>query len=290
MRGREMNLQELRFLSIYLSRINPRECEKTREVVFPLHEFKKIMDLKEDNINYFKSVTKKLLQKVITVPDKEGGYTQFQLFKRCKVLKHDNGEWYIEINAHDDALPLMFDFKREYFKYELWNVLNLKSPSQIRMYEILKQYENIGYRILNIKELRELLGIEPEEYAKWSNFKTYVLNSCQEALSKYTDLSYTYEPYGKRGKGGKILQLKFTIIKNEDYIDKLNLKEFLKDKFKDEYPIEVESEEISESVPEDIPENDNALVVRENTSEIAEIPKKKSLWQKIKSIFHKKES
>ena len=32
----------------------------------------------------------------------------------------------MEINASDDALPLMFDFKNRYFKYELWNALRLK--------------------------------------------------------------------------------------------------------------------------------------------------------------------
>ena len=45
----------------------------------------------------------------------------------------------------------MFDFKDRYFKYELWNALRLKAPSQIRMYEILKQYENIGKREIEEK-------------------------------------------------------------------------------------------------------------------------------------------
>lgn len=65
----------------------------------------------------------------------------------------------MEINASDDALPLMFEFKNRYFTYELWNALRLKSPNQVRMYEILKQYEKIGTRTLTIKELRNLLGI-----------------------------------------------------------------------------------------------------------------------------------
>ena len=44
----------------------------------------------------------------------------------------------------------MFDFKDRYFKYELWNALRLKSANQIRMYEILKQYETIGKREIKV--------------------------------------------------------------------------------------------------------------------------------------------
>ena len=51
----------------------------------------------------------------------------------------------------------------KYFKYELWNALCLKSLNQIRMYEILKQYEGLGRRELSVQSLRELLGIAPTE-------------------------------------------------------------------------------------------------------------------------------
>lgn len=87
----------------------------------------------------------------------------------------------MEINASDDALPLMFEFKNRYFTYELWNALRLKSPNQVRMYEILKQYEKIGTRTLTIKELRNLLGIAPNEYQRWERFRVRVLDSCQQA-------------------------------------------------------------------------------------------------------------
>jgi hypothetical protein len=42
-----------------------------------------------------------------------------------------------------------------------------------------------------------------------------------------TDIAFTYEPYGKKGKGGKIIQLKFLIKKNEGFIDPISLAEFI---------------------------------------------------------------
>ena len=225
-RSNDMTLQELRFLSIYLSKINAKDIS-TRTVRFPMEDFKTIMELGRLNMIYMMRVTDRLLSKIINVPDERGGYTGFQLFKRCKVSTDDNGEWYIEIDAHDDALPLMFEFKNKYFTYQLWNALRLKSPNQLRMYEILKQYQFAGYRILKIKDLRELLGIEKNEYPRFGNFKARVLDACQEALKEHTDIKFTYEPYGKKGPGGKILQLKFIIEKNEKYSDPLSLEQFI---------------------------------------------------------------
>jgi plasmid replication initiation protein len=227
-RSNSMTLQELRFFSIYLSKINPAD-PSTRLVRFPLADFQAIMELGRINIDYMKQVTNSLLTKVINVPIEKGGYEAFQLFKGCVVTvdTDNNNEWYIEIDAHDKALPLMFEFKDRYFSYQLWNALRLKSPNQLRMYEILKQYEKIGYRILSIEELRNLLGIDKKEYKAYKDFRVRVLDACQQALAENTDIKFSYEPHGKKGRGGKILFLKFTIKKNSDYIDQLALSEFI---------------------------------------------------------------
>lgn len=226
-RTNNMTLQELRFFSIYLSKINPKDIS-TRIVRFPLSDFQKIMEFDKLKINYITHVTDSLLCKIVRVPlDEKGNYTAFQLFKKCTVNIDETGERYIEIDAHDDALPLMFEFKDKYFTYQLWNALRLKSSNQLRMYEILKQYEKIGERIISVEELKDLLGIKVNEYKRFGDFKTNVLQVCQLALQTNTDIKFSYEPTGKKGKGGKILFLKFTIQKNKDYVDKLSLNKFI---------------------------------------------------------------
>lgn len=226
LRSNSMTLQELRFFSIYLSKINPRDTS-TRKVRFPLSDFQKIMGIGSDmNINHFKNTVNGLLCKIVHIPTQNGGLSSFQLFKECTLDRNEFGEWYVEIDAHDKALPLMFEFKDQYFKYELWNALRLKSSNQLRMYEILKQYEKIGKRELKVSELRELLGILPNEYPRWERFRVRVLDSCQQALAENTDISFTYER-GKVGKGGKWITIIFHISKNEDYIDQLTLDEFI---------------------------------------------------------------
>jgi len=224
--AREFTLQELRLFSIYLGRINARDLS-TRIVRLPLARFYKVIDLQPIRIEYLESVTRSLLTKVIQVPTPTGGYEQFQLFKKCRVDKDNTGGWFFEIDAHDDALPLMFDYKRDYFTYELWNVLNLESINQFRMYEILKAYEKRGgERIISVTDLKALLGIGENEYQKFNDFKRFVLNACQKALKEKTDITYTYQPYSRGGRG-KIQSLRFTITTNKDYRNLLNLEEFL---------------------------------------------------------------
>ena len=214
-RASNLTLQELRFFSIYLSKINPRD-ENTRSVKFPFADFKKLMDFGKLNIQQLKNSADSILGKKVFIPLESGGFEGIVLFDKCKVDKNSNGEWFVEISASNAAMPLMFDFKERYFRYELWNALRLKSPNQIRMYEILKQYENLGKREISVKDLRELLGISDTEYSSrtgWSDFKKGVLDSCQKALKEITDISYTYER-GKTGTGGKWLTIIFHISKN----------------------------------------------------------------------------
>ncbi len=222
-RKNSMSLQELRFFSIYLSKINARD-PGTRKVTFPLSDFQKIMELGRMNIRHMQAVTNSLLGKVVNIKLENGGYEAFQLFKRCKVYRNDFDQWFIDIDAHDDALPLMFDFKDRYFTYELWNALRLKSGNQLRMYELLKQYEKTGERKITLQDLRDLLGIAPNEYPRWDNFKRRVLDGCQEALRENTDICFDYEPI-KAGR--KITGVRFIIKKNTAYVDQLSLDEFI---------------------------------------------------------------
>jgi len=226
-RANNMTLQELRFFSIYLSKINSNDVS-TRVVRFSISDFQVIMELESRlKMDDMERVANSLLCKVVKVPDEVGGFAAFQLFKECVVSKDKNGEWYVEIDAHDKALPLMFEFKSRFFSYKLWNALRLKSSNQLRMYEILKQYEHVGSRVLSIDELKELLGIKKDEYLRFANFKTRVLDACQQALKEYTDIQFTYEPYERKGLGGKVFSLKFDIEKNEDYVDQLTLSMFI---------------------------------------------------------------
>ena len=224
MRSKEMTLQELRLFSIYLSKINPKD-PSTRFVQFPLVDFQAIMELGQIKIPYFRKVAYGLVRKTVDVPTERGGFSVFNIFRECTVDADENGEWYVKIDADDKALSLLFDYKGHYFKYELWNALRLKGKNQLRMYEVLKQYEKIGQRVISIASLKGMLGIGENEYPQYKIFKRDVLEICRKSLAENTDISFDYEPHSKKGR--KIHELKFTITKNKNYIDPLGLDKFI---------------------------------------------------------------
>ena len=210
LRANNFTLQELRFFSIYLSKIDHRDIN-TKTVRFSLEDFKNIMEYQEMNIPRLKETSQSIRKKCVHIPLESGGFSDITLFDEFTVDKDNNGDWFVQISASSAALPFMFNFKNRYFKYELWNALRLNAPSHVRMYELLKQYENIGKREIRVDDLQEMLGTS---YNRWERFKKNVLDSSQQALKEITDISFTYER-GKTGTGGKWISIIFHIFPNE---------------------------------------------------------------------------
>lgn len=222
-RAKHMTMQQLRFFAIYLSRINARD-ESTRRVCFPLADFQKIMGLGKLNIRNLQAATDSLLCQIVHIPDENGGFRSFQLFKECRVFR-DNGAWFVEIDAHDRALPLFFDFKERYFIYDVGNILRLSSSNQMRMYEILKQRQKMKQPvIIELAELRELLGIDAAAYPEYKRFRAWVLETAKRELAAQTDITFTYEPVRT---GHKITALAFDIQANTSNFPQMSIEEWI---------------------------------------------------------------
>lgn len=210
LRANNFTLQELRFFSIYLAKINSNDIN-TRLVRFPLQDFQEIMDYPKIDIPRLKETSKNIRKKFVSIPLESGGFAEITLFDTFIVDKDKDGKWFVEVGASNAALPFMFNFKDRYFKYELWNALRLTAPSHVRIYELLKQYENIGKREIRVDDLQEMVGTS---YSRWERFKKNVLDSSQQALKETTDIAFTYER-GKTGTGGKWISIIFNITQNE---------------------------------------------------------------------------
>ena len=257
-----MTLTEVRFLAIYQAKINARD-PNTKLVSFTLDDFCEIMEIKKMSVTIMKKVVSKLLCKPIFLPNEDGspGFTGVPLFKKCKMHNHQ-GYWYVDIECSEEVLPYMFEMKRNYFTYELWNSLRLKSINQLRMYEVLKQYEKIGTRTVYLEDLKNMLGINKNSQVKYQDFRRDVLEVCQKALEEHTDIKYTFEPIRK---GRKIHALKFTITKNENFKDDLKLKEFIKPE---------DLDDIRDTLPvEDVPEVQEVVTFQEHQEELPQPPK-----------------
>ena len=115
---------------------------------------------------------------------------------------------FIDISFHPKMKPFLLALQSKFTMYDVRNILKLPSSYSIRIYELLKQYEKIGKRTFDLQELKRMIGAIEEKtvkgkrvfedhYTLYGNFRQRVLLKAQKDLSKYTDISFTFEPVKK---------------------------------------------------------------------------------------------
>ena len=240
-----MSLQELRFFLVYLSKINPKTPEKT-EISYTLEEYSEILGVELNEKDIHKTVDE-LLSRVVNVRPEELSEDVIEeiiktpLFKRCRMTrrKSDN-KWYLTFDCSDDVKPHIFKLTKRFTTLEIWNVINLGNFQDARMYMLLRQYRTAGERTIPLKELKEMLGIEPNAYPEYKIFARDVLKKCQKALAEYTDIKFEFNAVGRPAKS-----VHFTISKNDNY----KLPKFLEEQ-------ELDQVSLFEGVPEEPAEED----------------------------------
>jgi plasmid replication initiation protein len=81
----------------------------------------------------------------------------------------------------------------------------------MRIYELLKQYENIGKREIILSELREFCGISVNKYKRFNDFKKDVLERAKQEINSKTGVIISYE---ESKQARKIVSIIFSIVKN----------------------------------------------------------------------------
>ena len=125
---------------------------------------------------------------------------------------------YVKINKNSEKVfieidrtiaPFLFELKEKFTKYQLYNILAMKSAFSVRIYELLKSYAYQRSKIFDLDELKRLLEVENvKSYVRFPDFRRKVLEKAQEEINELTDLSISYEPITK---GRKVTKIEFRI-------------------------------------------------------------------------------
>lgn len=158
----------------------------------------------KDIYSKMKSITRKMLTRELILKV-EGRELQVTWLSSADYFE---GKGIVEIEISEKMKPFLLQLKRQFTKYEIQNVIQFKSVYAFRIYELLKQYQDLGFRRFNIEDLREVLGIKGNQYIKYSAFKTYVLLKAQSEIEKHTDISFTFKEIKD---GRRITTIEFTI-------------------------------------------------------------------------------
>lgn len=114
---------------------------------------------------------------------------------------------YIDITVEPEMKPLLLQLQKNFTAYNLTHVAKLGSQA-IRLYELLKQYEFIGERVLEVQEMRRMLQYE-NEYPLFADFYRYFVKPAVTAINKHTDIEVYNQEKIKRGRRVEALHFFF---------------------------------------------------------------------------------
>lgn len=173
-----------------------------------------------------KDITKKLRERTIIIKDLEKN-TETQM-GWVSSFTYFNNEGYIQIMLDPKLKPFLLNLKQRFTQYERKYVIQLQSFYSVRLYELLKQYEKVKERYLELDALRKMLGIKTTEYKLYGHFKDKILKKAETELPEKTDLKFKYK---EKKQGRKVVGIYFFIESNHrvtpyddiDEIETLNI-------------------------------------------------------------------
>ena len=160
--------------------------------------------LHEKDYKVVKNSLERLMSRVITIETEKG----FELYQWFAKAKYNKGDEYIEVQFHPDLKPYLLELKKRFTKIPLKQVLKLRSKYAIRLYELLKRYEDTGFRTDYLPELRKKLGVEEKEYKAFKDFEKRVLKPAVKEINEKTDLEVSYT---KKKTGRRITHIDFKV-------------------------------------------------------------------------------
>jgi plasmid replication initiation protein len=157
---------------------------------------------------------KNLMRKTLHVNYQEGGFTrekEYHIIRSTDYLKEGQtgdgiqNQEYIDVTIEPEMKPLLLQLQKNFTAYDLSNVSRLSAQS-VRIYELLKQYESLEGRVLDIDYMKRILEYD-KEYPDFSNFHQWVIKPAVKEINKYTDIKINR--YEKVKEGRKVTALHF---------------------------------------------------------------------------------
>jgi plasmid replication initiation protein len=206
-----LNLIEYKFIIACISMLN-KDDKDFGEIEISVKDFANLLGLKSDGLySDVKKAAYSLGTKALGIIEVEtGDYVVRSWFEEIRYIKNAGIVRFIFNNRLRPFLLYML-IQKGYTKYLLRNIINMKSKYSIKIYELLKQYENLKTVTYDINKFKNFLGIE-DRYNKYAQLKLRVLEPANKEMFEHADIYFTYTEIKE---GRSVTHLKFLIYKNK---------------------------------------------------------------------------
>ena len=221
-----MKISQIRWFFLYLSRIDPRNIEESRHQRISVDEYKDVLGIKKLDLKRLDESTTEMMQRSLLRFNKGSGFRKFIALTTCEYIPET---YEVEFNCHDDLIPCisalnLSDDERTTFSAGV--IMSFSSPEKVQLYLLFREHKGKGEWKIKKDEFMLLLDRKTDSKA-WNNFMQNNLTPFLKECKETTDIIVTYETV-RRGNGGRIDELIFTVVENPDFKNPLFKKELVK--------------------------------------------------------------
>lgn len=200
-------LGEQRLILTMIAGIQPDD-EDFKEYRINVREFAEFLGIdKNSAYREFDKITTNIMTRVL-IFDESDGPLKVGWVSSAKYIENEGAV----LLCFDPKLkPYLLKLKGNFTSSKLEMLLSFKSQYTMRVYNLLKQYEQLKERVIELDLLRNILGIRKDQYTLYSNFKKDILESTKKELNSKADIYFDFDEikYGRR-----VGAIRFRIFQN----------------------------------------------------------------------------
>lgn len=169
-------------------------------------------EIKHLNINekHLYSETKKSLKRLANIYitfEEEDGFREVGLIRND--FKFDKYSKKILINFNDDMSEYLINLKKNFFMYDLIDIVNFKYKHTLKLYEYFKS-NSLNVIKLKVETIKEILDLQ-NKYNRYTNFKKDVIDVIIDEIN--TSSNTLYLKYSEEKIGPKVEYIIFHITR-----------------------------------------------------------------------------
>lgn len=122
----------------------------------------------------------------------------------------------IRLKLDDNMQPFLLELSTKYTQFQLVYPLAMKSKYSIRLYEILKSYENLNEPVVfSLDNFKNIVGAE---YERWVDIRRRIVDVAKDEINALSDINIYYEVF-KNGK--QVNAVAFTIVPKRTFNEQI---------------------------------------------------------------------
>lgn len=218
----ELSPREQKLVLYVISMIEP-EDEDFKRYVVNVADFAKLAKLSKSELyKELRDLAENLKSKVLVIPNhfdaETGKHVDLVTSWFSDALITANGQGYFAVEISRNLKPYLLKVKREFFRFRLQQVMQMRSAYAIRLYQFAKRWEFKRKYMVSVAELRGIMGaLHPAGRGKvkaalgnYADFKRRAVQPAVDEINEKTDIFLGFTEI--KAKGSKAVEsLDFTI-------------------------------------------------------------------------------